>query len=109
MQVIKKLSTGEGVAILNNSGIISLWAKGDNQKYFMNTKIIEQYLNNQKTKVVEVFDFENKKVKYSEKIKGWKIDKFRGDEEIVRAYIIAKLVNELGYKPENIEIEKKEE
>jgi len=30
MQVIKKLSTGEGVAILNNSGIISLWAKGDN-------------------------------------------------------------------------------
>jgi len=106
MQVIKKLSTGEGVAILNNSGIISLWAKGDNQKYFMNTKIIEQYLNNQKTKVVEVFDFENKKVKYSEKIKGWKIDKFRGDEEIVRAYIIAKLVNELGYKPENIKIEK---
>jgi len=72
----------------------------------MNTKIIEKYLTNQKTKIVEVFDFENKKVKYSEKIKGWKIDKFRGDEEIVRAYILAKLVNELGYKPENIELEK---
>lgn len=72
----------------------------------MNIKIIEQYLSNQKTKGVEIFDFENKKVKYSEKIKGWKIDKFRGDEEIVRAYILAKLVNELGYKPENIELEK---
>ena len=55
---------------------------------------------------MEIYDFKNKKVKYSEKIKGWKIDKFRGDEEIVRAYILAKLVNELGYKPENIEIEK---
>jgi type I restriction enzyme M protein len=67
---------------------------------------IEQYLNKQKIKVVELYDFGNRKVKYSEKIKGWKIDKFRGNEEIVRAYILAKLVNELGYKPENIEIEK---
>ena len=75
----------------------------------METKIIENYLKNQKTKVVELFNFENKKVKYSEKIKGWKIDKFRGDEEIVRAYILAKLVNELGYKPENIELEKEYE
>lgn len=72
----------------------------------MDTKIIEKYLANQKTKVVEVFDFESKKAKYSEKIKGWKIDKFRGDEEIVRAYVLAKLVNELGYRPENIELEK---
>lgn len=68
--------------------------------------IIEKYLNTQKIKVVETYDFENKKVKYSEKIKGWKIDKFKGNEEFVRAYILAKLVNELGYKPENIEIEK---
>ncbi|MFZ2975353.1 MAG: type I restriction enzyme HsdR N-terminal domain-containing protein [Candidatus Moraniibacteriota bacterium] len=75
----------------------------------METGIIKKYLESQKTKVVEVFDFENKKVKYSEKIKGWKIDKFRGDEEIVRAYILAKLVNELGYKPENIELEKEYE
>lgn len=72
----------------------------------MDTKLIKQYLDKQKIKVVETYDFDNKKVAYSEKIKGWKIDKFRGDEEIVRAYILAKLVNELGYKPENIEIEK---
>jgi type I restriction enzyme M protein len=72
----------------------------------MDLKTIKQYLDKQKRRVVEIYDFENKKVKYSEKIKGWKIYKFRGDEEIVRAYILAKLVNELGYKPENIEIEK---
>lgn len=68
--------------------------------------LIQEYLDNQKIKVVEVYDFDNKKVKYSEKIKGWKIDKYRGDEEIIRSYILAKLVNELGYRSENIEIEK---
>jgi len=72
----------------------------------MDYKIIKQYLDKQKIKVVEIYDFEHKKVKYSEKIKGWKIDKFRGDEEIVRAFVLAKLVNELGYNPKNIELEK---
>ncbi|ACN82901.1 N-6 DNA methylase [Brachyspira hyodysenteriae] len=67
---------------------------------------IKEYLDRQKIKVVEEYNFDNKKVKYSENISGWKIDKFRGDEEIVRAYILSKLVNELGYKLENIEIEK---
>ena len=76
------------------------------EKQSIMKNVIEKYLNTQKIKVVETYDFENKKVKYSEKIKGWKIDKFKGDEEIVRAYILAKLVNEIGYKPENIEIEK---
>ena len=72
----------------------------------MDDKIIKQYLDKQKIKAVETYDFENKKVQYSNKIKGWKIDKFRGDEEVVRAFILAKLVNELGYKPEKIELEK---
>ncbi|HCL57385.1 MAG TPA: N-6 DNA methylase, partial [Spirochaetia bacterium] len=72
----------------------------------MDIAFVKKYLDSQKEKVIEIYNFENKKVKYSEKIKGWKIDKFRGDEEIVRAFILAKLVNELGYKPENIEIEK---
>ena len=73
----------------------------------MDTKLIQEFLDKQTTKAVEVYDFENKKVKYSESIKGWQINKFKGDEEIVRAYILAKLTNELGYKLENIEIEKK--
>ena len=72
----------------------------------MNKAIVASYLDKQKIKVVETYDFDSKKVKYCEKIKGWKIDKFRGDEEIVRAYILARLVNELGYKMENIELEK---
>lgn len=72
----------------------------------MQFPFIKQYLDAQKIKVVEVCDSTNKKVKYSDKIKGPNIDVLRGDEEIVRAYILAKLVNELGYAPENIEIEK---
>lgn len=72
----------------------------------MNYFLVKKYLDNQKNKIVETYDFDNKKVKYSEKIRGWKIDKFRGDEEIVRAFVLAKLVNELGYEPENIELEK---
>jgi type I restriction enzyme M protein len=77
-----------------------------NKRRSPNEMAIKEYLDKQKIKVVETYDFDNKKVKYSDKIKGWKIDKFKGEEEIVRAYILAKLVNELGYKPENIEIEK---
>jgi type I restriction enzyme M protein len=72
----------------------------------LNTSLITQYLNKQKNKVVESYDFKRNKIKYSEKIKSWKIDKIKGDEEIVRAFILAKLVNELGYKAENIELEK---
>lgn len=71
----------------------------------MDLNIIKQYLDEQKTKIVEIYDFKNGIVKYSEKIKGWKIKKFK-PEEVVRAFILARLVNELGYKPENIEIEK---
>src|SRR3989344_2948453 len=72
----------------------------------MDTNLIKQYLDKQKIKVVETYDFDDRKVKYSEKIKGWKIDKFRGDEEIVRTYLLARLAGDLGYKPENIELEK---
>lgn len=72
----------------------------------MNTRTVKEYLDNQKIKVVETYDFDNKKISYLEKIKGPKIGKFKGDEEIVRAFILAKLVNELGYKPVNIELEK---
>ena len=72
----------------------------------INTELIKRYLDSQKIRAVEVYDFANKKVGYSPKIKGWKIDKFRGDEEVVRAYLLAKLSNELGYDLENIELEK---
>src|SRR6185437_2922195 len=71
--------------------------------------LIRNYLDRQKIKVAEIYDFENEKIKYSEKIKSHrKIDKLR-EEEIVRVYFLTKLVNELGYKLENIEIEKEYE
>jgi len=66
---------------------------------------VQDYLDKQKIKVVEQYDFNQGKIDYSDKIKGWDIKRSVGDEEIVRAFIIAKLVNELGYKPENIEFE----
>lgn len=73
----------------------------------MNIKLIEDYLKNQKTKVVEVFDFESKKIKYPGTIRQHRdITKISGGEEVVRAYVLTKLVNELGYRLENIELEK---
>jgi type I restriction enzyme M protein len=73
----------------------------------MDTKIIKEYLDNQKIKVVEKYDSSNRTISYSKDIKQYReIKIISGDEEVVRAYIIAKLVNELEYKAENIEIEK---
>ncbi len=73
----------------------------------MNFRVVKQYLDNQKIKIVETYKLEEQKLKYSNSIKQHReIKKITGDEEIVRAFILSKLVNELGYKPENIEIEK---
>ena len=66
---------------------------------------IEEYINLKPIKIVENLDFKEKNIKYSSKIKGRDIKSIPGDEEIVRAYILTKLVNEYGYKPEKIEIE----
>ncbi len=73
----------------------------------MDKTVIEKYLNQQKVKAVEKFDFAKSTISYTKAIKQTReIKKITGDEEIVRAYILTKLVNILGYKPENIEIEK---
>ena len=68
--------------------------------------IIASYLQKQKNKVVEEFDLDKNSVKYADKIQGAKIKDLSGDEEVVRAYLITKLVNELGYEPESITLEK---
>jgi len=73
----------------------------------MDKTVIEKYLNEQKVKAVEKFDFAKSTISYTKDIKQTReIKKITGDEEVVRAYILTKLVNILGYKPENIEIEK---
>ncbi len=73
----------------------------------MDKNLITKYLEKQKVKVVENFDFDTSIISYSKTIKQNRdIKKISGNEEIVRAYLLTKLVNELGYKPANIEIEK---
>lgn len=73
----------------------------------MEDKLIENYIQQQETKVVQDFAVSESKVKYSPCIKqNREIRKLSGDEEIVRAFLLTKLINELGYKPDKIEIEK---
>lgn len=67
---------------------------------------IEQRLHKQKNSVAKI-NIDKRTVQYSEKIKQNRVLKaLTGDEEIIRAFLIDRLVNELDYKPENIEIEK---
>lgn len=69
-------------------------------------EIIEHKLEQQKNTVASV-NFEKETVSYSEKIKHNRdLKSLTGDEEIVRAFLIDRLVNELHYKPENLETEK---
>lgn len=67
---------------------------------------VERLLNSRENKVVKI-NVENKTVVYSEKIKSHRdLKQLTGDEEIVRAFLIDRLVNELGYNPMYIETEK---
>ncbi|MBL7159292.1 N-6 DNA methylase [Candidatus Microgenomates bacterium] len=64
------------------------------------------YLESNPKKVVK-FILREKKAEYGANIKKHRdIKSISGDEELVRGYLLTKLVNELGYKEENIEIEK---
>jgi len=67
---------------------------------------IINYLDNSPKKVAK-FILRDKKAEYGADIKKHRdIKNISGDEELVRGYLITKLVNELGYKEENIELEK---
>jgi len=60
----------------------------------------------EKNKIVEL-NLSDKTINYSNKIKLHRtINSITGNEEVVRAFLINRLVNELDYKPELIEIEK---
>lgn len=67
-------------------------------------ELVKKYIEKQSIKVVEWHD-DVDKLKYIG-IKEWQKRSKPAPEELVRAYLITKLVNELGYKPERIEIEK---
>ena len=61
-------------------------------------KPIEKILKSAKNRVAAI-DLEKLTVSYTDKIKKHENPKvIRGDEEIVRAYLIQRLINELDYK-----------
>ena len=64
---------------------------------------IEKYLESEN--VISSFNYNKKEIAYKKIKQGREIKKISGDEERVRAYLLEKLVKELGYLPENIEIE----
>lgn len=73
----------------------------------MNIKAINDFINSQPVKAVEMIDIEKRKIKYSSSIKSARdIKEISGDEELVRAIVLTKLVNEYGYPLERIELEK---
>ena len=65
---------------------------------------IKKYIETQPQKIVKKFDYKNKKIEYCDELKGRDIKTLK-DEEIVRAYLLTKFVNELGYDISKIEIE----
>ena len=70
----------------------------------MNSALIKQYIDSQPIKVVTKLDLATSKLEYDKIIQCKK----RSDakpEELCRAYLLTKLVNEFGYAPEKIEIE----
>lgn len=69
----------------------------------MNNQFIKEYIEKQPIEVVSI-DWANNTLKYLG-IKQCQARTKADPEELVRAYLITKLVNELGYKPEKIEIE----
>ena len=72
----------------------------------VNEKAIIDYIQSQPVKAVENIDIKNKKIKYSSSIKSSRnIEEITGEEELVRAVVLTKLVNEYEYPIERIELE----
>ena len=71
----------------------------------MNRELIKKYIDSQPIKVVEKLDLDKNRIKYNKIVQYRVVDDCSKDEEITRAYILTRLVNELGYLPERIEIE----
>lgn len=68
---------------------------------------IEQYIANQPLKAVDSIDVSKKTIKYNSLIKSHRdIKEITGEEELVRAIVLSKLVNEYGYSLDRIELEK---
>lgn len=71
----------------------------------MNRNLIKKYIDKQLTKVVTKLDLTANKIAYDKIMQGRVINDITGDEEMSRAFILTRLVNELGYAADRIEIE----
>lgn len=71
----------------------------------MNRNLIKNYIDSQPEKIVSSLDLSGKRIRYDKIIQNYVIDEIDGDEEMSRAFLLTRLVNELGYQPDRIEIE----
>lgn len=71
----------------------------------MDRKLIENYISSFDRNVVSVLDLDKCKIEYSGIKAGRDIRDITGDEEMSRAFLLTRLVNELGYPANRIEIE----
>lgn len=71
----------------------------------MNRDLIKNYITDCEKKVVDKIDLVNNKISYSGIVQGRIINDITGDEEMSRAFVLTRLVNELGYSDNRIEIE----
>jgi type I restriction enzyme M protein len=72
---------------------------------WMNRELIKRYIHDQKNRVVSHLDLSNNKIKYDAIVQHHVIDTINGDEEMSRAFLLTRLVNDLGYPSDRIEIE----
>lgn len=70
----------------------------------MNKELVKEFIDSQPIKVVTKLDLDREKLEYDKIVQCQKRTDTK-PEELCRAVLLTKLVNELGYAPERIEIE----
>ena len=68
---------------------------------FEQKELIRKYIENSSKKIVKKIDVETRSVEYVDELVG--SPRKNGDEELVRAFLLTKLINELGYDIKDIE------
>lgn len=71
----------------------------------MDRTLIKKYIDSQPQKIVAKLDLDKNKIEYQGILQGQVIKEIKGDEEMSRSFILTRLINELGYSPDRIEIE----
>ena len=74
----------------------------------MDNNKVEKFLEKEKNQVAKI-NWENKMIEYDDAIvQHRRINKITGEEEVVRAILLTKLVNSLGYEKDKDEIIEKQ-